>query len=161
MRFCKPSTEHPMTCEVCGWTWTRLDISATFPVKICRLPLTRKQKAEQRKQMHQRLKQGGAGDQLHLLIILCFGEDFIAGCECLAYAAKMDAWGPEGCRKRIDRIVHKLLTEARKRGMLKTKIRRWAAPKVARLMIRWAIRRAEKRLCRQTRLNASVVRSGV
>jgi hypothetical protein len=85
----------------------------------------------------------GPGDQLHRLILRWFGEDFTDNCGCRAYVAKMNAWGVEGCRRRIDRIARKLFVEAGRRGMLESGIPAWKWMKklVAKRVCRWIVRR--------------------
>lgn len=39
------------------------------------------------------------------------------GCKCNAMAQRMDAWGPEECKRRIDEIVDVMQEEAKARGM--------------------------------------------
>jgi hypothetical protein len=39
-------------------------------------------------------------------------------CGCGEYAAKMDAWGPDGCESRIDEIVAHLVEQAAKRSVI-------------------------------------------
>ena len=60
------------------------------------------------------------------------------GCagRCVAYAAKMDAWGVAGCRKRLEEIVDHLEAEAKKEGLPFSR-------RGARLLVRLAIRRAK------------------
>lgn len=38
-------------------------------------------------------------------------------CGCTEYAAQMDAWGPDGCIRRIEEIVQHLREAAAKRGL--------------------------------------------
>ena len=46
---------------------------------------------------------GGPGTELTRILEWAFKEH--KGCNCRSRAAAMDAWGPDGCEKRIDRIV--------------------------------------------------------
>lgn len=39
------------------------------------------------------------------------------GCPCNAMAARMDAWGPDGCEQRLDEIVAHLRDQAAARGL--------------------------------------------
>ncbi len=46
-----------------------------------------------------------------------FGLKDDGTCHCKAYAAQMDAWGPDGCIRRIEEIVQHLREAAAKRGL--------------------------------------------
>lgn len=59
---------------------------------------------------------GGPGTELEAIIPKFFAT---AGCNCKSYARKMDRWGVEGCRKRYDRIVDRLVREAGKVRVIK------------------------------------------
>ena len=56
----------------------------------------------------------GPGDHLHLAIFRWVGEGPTRMCGCQDRIAKMNAWGPEGCRKRLDEIVGWMEGEAKK-----------------------------------------------
>ncbi len=58
----------------------------------------------------------GPGDYLHLAIFRWVGEGPTRKCGCKDRIAKMNAWGPEGCRERLDEIVGWMEGEAKKRG---------------------------------------------
>jgi hypothetical protein len=61
------------------------------------------------------------------------------GCGCNDTARWMDRLGPDGCEEKIDVIVDRLETEAKKR-----KITFPFRRAVAKKLVRWAIRRARK-----------------
>lgn len=58
-------------------------------------------------------------------------------CGCAAYAAKMDAWGPDGCTEREDEIVGHLAEMAVRRGLP-------FVPLAARLAVRQAVANARR-----------------
>lgn len=60
-----------------------------------------------------------------------------AGCGCAEMARQMDNWGPQGCRDNMQLILDHLREEAKERGIRYIET-------VARLLVREAIRRAEK-----------------
>lgn len=60
------------------------------------------------------------------------------GCGCRSYQRKMDAWGPEGCRRNMEAILKHLAQEARRRGLPFLKI-------AAKKLVDTAISRAEKK----------------
>lgn len=62
-----------------------------------------------------------------------------SGCGCNDTARWMDYLGPDGCEEKIDAIVDRLESEAKKRK-LTFPFRKMAAEK----LVRWAIRRARK-----------------
>lgn len=62
------------------------------------------------------------------------------GCGCEDFIRWMNSMGPDGCRQNIASIVDKLRTEARKRFPWRWVFRPWAG----KLLILWAIRRAER-----------------
>jgi hypothetical protein len=57
---------------------------------------------------------------------------------CIAYARKMNAWGVAGCRERIEEIADHLEAQAKKLTMPFNR-------RVAKVLVRLAIRRAEVR----------------
>jgi hypothetical protein len=120
-----------MKCPNCTFVWRRLDVSATLPIHDC---------------SHYR----GPGAELHYLILRWFKQDFIDRCGCKSYVAKMNAWGVEGCQRRIDRIARKLFVEAGRRGLLKSRFlclksaKRICAKRVCERLVKRAIWRAEK-----------------
>ncbi|KKM88435.1 hypothetical protein LCGC14_1258860 [marine sediment metagenome] len=61
------------------------------------------------------------------------------GCadSCKGYARKMNAWGVAGCRDRLEKIVDHLEAQASREGIRFSR-------RAAGLMVRWAIRRAER-----------------
>ncbi len=63
------------------------------------------------------------------------------GCVCNRHAAEMDRRGPVWCRENIDKIVGWLMAEAKKRKVALANLSRPAI----KLLIRWAIRRHERR----------------
>ena len=66
------------------------------------------------------------------------------GCDCRNYAKKMNIWGVDGCKRNIDHIVNRLVSEKNKRLFLS-----WvpdvATSKVCRNLAETAIRRAEEK----------------
>jgi hypothetical protein len=90
------------------------------------------------------ITRNGPGDHLHRLIARFTGQKENADCACKSRIAEMNANGVEWCEANIPTIVGWLMEEAEKRGLLKSKIKKWAAPKVAKLLIKWAIRKAKK-----------------
>lgn len=55
------------------------------------------------------------GTQLHEILYTRFGVDITQDCACKAWIAKMNEGGPEWCRKNIQKIVSKMLSEAKRR----------------------------------------------
>jgi hypothetical protein len=142
-----------MKCPHCNHPeWTRLDICPGVPVHDCskfqEKPITEDEK--RRIYLRQIERSPLVGDQLHFIIRKLLRQDITATCDCRKWIDRMNAWGPVGCRQRIDRIVRKLLVEARKRNMLESRVpgmkwvKRTGANPVARWMVRRAVRRAEK-----------------
>ena len=60
------------------------------------------------------------------------------GCSCQAFARKMNLWGVDGCEERMDEIIEHLRGQATKRGLP-------FIERVARLLVRWAIRNARRK----------------
>ena len=118
--------------------------SALWPRRTCKAVVSPRERAQAERK---RLAAGGPGDQLHLLILRWTGQDVSPGCDCLRFIAKMNAWGVEGCRRRIDRIVRHLLVEAHRRGLLESNIAagRWAKRMGAKAFCRWLVKRAIRR----------------
>lgn len=56
------------------------------------------------------------GDHLHALIAEHFGQQVAAGCGCNDWIAQMNQWGPDGCRANRQKIVDRMIAEAKKRG---------------------------------------------
>jgi hypothetical protein len=94
--------------------------------------------------------QKGPGDHLHDLILRWFGEEPTDARGCNSYVNMMNAWGVEGCRRRIDRIARKLFVESRRRGLLESRIpgirslKRKAATILARAVVRRAIAKTRR-----------------
>lgn len=63
------------------------------------------------------------------------------GCKCKDYAAKMDAWGADGCEDRFGEIVDHLVSQAEIHPMTRL-ASRWARP-AAEYALRRAIRQAK------------------
>jgi hypothetical protein len=95
--------------------------------------------------------QKGPGDHLHDLILRWFGEEPTEACGCNSYINKMNAWGVEGCRRRIDRIARRLFVEAGRRRLLDSRIPTWGRAKLAgaKWTCRWLVQRAIVRVERQ------------
>ena len=85
----------------------------------------------------------GPGTILHRMIKDRTGEDYITGCGCKDMVARMNAWGPSGCRNNIDEIVTKMHTEAKNRPKWKLLVSLPGAKLIIRRMILAAIREAE------------------
>lgn len=62
-------------------------------------------------------------------------------CSCTAYAAQMDAWGPDGCLERLPEIVAHLEAQAKGRGL---PFSRLVAEKLVRVAI-WRARKAARK----------------
>ncbi len=56
------------------------------------------------------------GDQLHELLYDRFGVDMTLTCACKAWIIKMNEGGPEWCRENVQKIVGKMLSEAKQRN---------------------------------------------
>ena len=87
-------------------------------------------------------KHRGPGDYLHNMILRWTGEGMTLGCDCKAWIARMNDWGPAGCLQHIDEIVAHMLSEAKKRGWKLTGMP--GAKTVVGLAVRRACRMAEK-----------------
>ena len=61
--------------------------------------------------------QPGPGTELAILLKRFGIHAKEKGCGCRSMQRKMDAWGPENCRKNIETILQHLSQEARKRGL--------------------------------------------
>ena len=59
--------------------------------------------------------QCGPGCQLRKTLSWFVRDD--GKCGCTEYAAQMDAWGPDGCFRRIEEIVEHLRGAAEKKGL--------------------------------------------
>lgn len=81
---------------------------------------------------------GGPGTELTKIIPNFFSS---TGCGCNAYAAKMDRWGVEGCRKKFDKIVDHLVSQSKKHKL--TRHLGLVNRIVARQWVTQAIRNAE------------------
>lgn len=84
-------------------------------------------------------RQGGPGTELKRLLARLGIKP--KSCPCNRRAAEMDRRGPEWCRKNINRIAGWLLGEAKKRNWKLASVSRPAI----KVLIRWAIRRSERR----------------
>jgi len=84
----------------------------------------------------------GPGDCLCRAIERWSGEEPKLSCGCRSRIARMNAWGPDGCRKHLDEIVGWLVEEATKRGWRSAKLpgARWAVKR----MVLGAIAESEK-----------------
>lgn len=89
----------------------------------------------------QRATSGGPGTELHKLLSR-LRIDTTEGCGCLSRIRQMDAWGVDGCRERLDEIAGWLVEEAGRRNWPASKW--WATKQAAKVLVRWAIRRASK-----------------
>ena len=105
------------------------------------------------------------GTILHDLLCLRLGVGFSTDCGCKEWVAKMNEWGPEGCREYLESIVDKMLASAEKRNWKlngrpllsaaacvgckcswgKRYARRWA-----RKLVLEAIERSERSLAKET-----------
>jgi hypothetical protein len=83
------------------------------------------------------LAQPGPGTELHK-ILARLGFKIQEDCPCLRRIAKMNEWGPEGCKKHIETIVNWLGCEAvqRRKHWL---FWRW----VTRLVVRYAVKKSK------------------
>ena len=50
-------------------------------------------------------------------LLAMFGIAGEEGCGCTSYAAKMDHWGPDGCRERMAEILDHMAEQAENRGL--------------------------------------------
>lgn len=82
----------------------------------------------------------GEGPGTELKNLLSWFASEREGCQCKDRAAKMNRWGVEGCRERIDTIVGWLSEEARKRSSASAVV----PTIVYRTLVKKAIDRAEK-----------------
>lgn len=77
---------------------------------------------------------GGPGTELKSLLEW-WGIHDSGKCGCQAFAAKMDAWGPDGCDERMGEILDHLRDAARELGVTYSRFTAW-------LLVRRAIARA-------------------
>lgn len=107
-KWCKPIEENGRhACEQCGFS---LKTGKNF-TRLCG-PRKQRLKAirENRTERPSRESQSGPGSQL----IRIMEEAGVPHCQaCLDLAAKMDAWGPDGCTERLDEIMAGILPRAR------------------------------------------------
>lgn len=61
----------------------------------------------------------GVGDHLHSLIRKYFSQEASFGCGCAEMIAKMNAWGPQGCKEHLGEIANHLLKKADELGWWK------------------------------------------
>lgn len=80
---------------------------------------------------------GGPGTELKKLLSLV-RIAVAPNCSCTAYAAQMDAWGPDGCLERLPEIVAHLEAQAKGRRLPFSRV-------VAEKLVRVAIGRARKK----------------
>lgn len=112
-------------CPVCGYTTKKPTAKA---VKECGPRAEAKPTATP----------SGVGTELKKLL-RSYGIRGEGGCGCKKHAAKMDAWGIEGCRERREEIIGWLIAAAKDRGWVK----RLAAKIASGSLVDEAIRRAE------------------
>ena len=62
-----------------------------------------------------RAEETRTGPLLHRLLQDKLGAGFKSGCDCKEWLAKMNAWGPAGCREHLTEIVDTLMAEATRR----------------------------------------------
>jgi hypothetical protein len=86
----------------------------------------------------------GPGDFLHDAIIKWTHESPTRQCSCKDRIAKMNAWGPQGCRERLDEIVEWLVGEATKRGWWKYAVAVPGSRYFIKRLVLGAIKEAEK-----------------
>lgn len=86
-----------------------------------------------------RIERQGPGTELKKLLAWFAVES--DSCQCESHATQMDAWGPDGCRERMDTIVGWLLEEAERRG--------WPSGVASRLAARTIVERAIRRFERK------------
>lgn len=92
------------------------------------------------------------GTYLHEAIKRWTGESYTTGCGCQSMVAKMNRWGPDGCREHLDEIVNKMTKEAKKRGWKNSLLASIPIASKAgmRAMVLLAIRKAEKEITTQS-----------
>ena len=94
-------------CNNCGWKTPRpLD---KVPIKGCLV-------YPQGEPGHGTKIIEGTGDYLHDIIIREFGARTISGCGCRDWILQMNAWGASGCRKHREKIVDRMIEQAKKRN---------------------------------------------
>jgi len=86
----------------------------------------------------------GVGDYLHAKIKRLTRQDFTDDCGCEAFAAKMNRWGPDGCRQRMPRIVRRLRAQANQRKWWKYLTKIYGAKKTLTWLVASAIAAAER-----------------
>jgi hypothetical protein len=99
-------------CSHCGSRVRVLESTVNVPpIGICRA-------------LYKQFLPKGPGDYLHDAILKWVGEGPTRECGCKDRIAKMNAWGPAGCREHLEEIVEWLMNEAQKRkwGKLLTRI---------------------------------------
>lgn len=73
-----------------------------FDAHVKELQLARDENRKPKAATH---RKHGVGAHLHKLIKTYLGQKIIAGCGCGSMIEKMNTWGPDGCRKRIEEII--------------------------------------------------------
>lgn len=88
----------------------------------------------------------GPGTILHEIIKKYAGADTRKGCGCEELVREMNELGVEGCRRHVELIVDHMMGEAAKRGWRLARLRcvNLVTYKGAKLLVYWAIKRAEK-----------------
>jgi hypothetical protein len=112
-------------CVNCGWVWKYF--RRPFPTRDCQAAKP----------------QISPGDYLHLAILKWVGEGPTRSCGCNDRIAKMNAWGPSGCRDHLDTIVDWLADEAKKRGWWKYAVAVPGSRYFIKRMVLGAIKKAE------------------
>lgn len=139
--FCKWSTVgNEIQCGVCGFTHPRAKANEpeTWSNHPCRLSKGASVSAVRK----------GAGDFLHGRILELFDENIMATCNCASWIARMNAWGPAGCREHYKEIVDHLLDEAKKLDWWKHLAKIPIVPRwwISRNLVMPSIRQAEKEI---------------
>lgn len=146
-------SENILTCETCDGPGfcTHLDryMHATF-AKLCRTKPAYKSLYENgpapRGTETPTKQQPVSGPGTELTAILARFGIRPGGCACKAMAAEMDRNGPDWCRSNIAKIASKMYQQAKKRKMLLASL----SPPAIRLLIRWAIHRAEAKAAKSS-----------
>jgi len=86
----------------------------------------------------------GPGDYLHDAILRWVGESPTADCQCRSRIARMNAWGPAGCREHLEEIVGWLAEEAKKRGWWRYAVCMPGSRLFLRRLVLRAIRKTER-----------------
>ena len=130
-RFSRPDPANPRlyVCEVCGVPWIDKHKQGKATNRNCRNNTSK--------------APPGPGDYLHDAILKWVGETPTRECGCKDRIARMNCWGPVGCREHLDEIIDWMMDEAKQRGWWRYAVAVPGSRLFVHRMVLGAIRQAE------------------